>query len=167
MQLFSVHITKLSLKKSCMDTASPDLLILLLFKSHPIHENTCQLVCWWLVPRVYPCQPCQHPFWLSLSQFLLSSKGPFDDGLVKWLCLEDWKAKMEVKCWNVKVIQICTFPASLSTERVLSLAPLSKCLDLGKNFRSCGSWTYNNGDLEWPLSNIRTCLMIPYYKLYV
>ena len=46
-------------------------------------------------------------------------------------------------------------------------APLSKCLDLGKNFRQCGSWTYNNGDLEWPLSNIRTCLMIPYYKLYV
>ena len=46
-------------------------------------------------------------------------------------------------------------------------APFFKCLDLGKNFRSCGSWTYNNGDLEWPLSNIRTCLMIPYYKLYV
>ena len=24
-----------------------------------------------------------------------------------------------------------------------------------------------NGDLEWPFSNIRTCLMNPYYKLYV
>ena len=46
-------------------------------------------------------------------------------------------------------------------------APFSKCLNLGKNFRSCGKWTYNNGDLEWPLSNIRTCLMNPYYKLYV
>ena len=46
-------------------------------------------------------------------------------------------------------------------------APFSKCLNLGKNFWSCGKWTYNNGDLEWPLSNIRTCLMNPYYKLYV
>ena len=46
-------------------------------------------------------------------------------------------------------------------------SPFFKCLILGKNFRSCGKWTYNNGDLEWPLSNIRTCLMNPYYKLYV
>ena len=46
-------------------------------------------------------------------------------------------------------------------------APFFKCLNLGNNFRSCKKWTYNNGDLEWPLSNIRTCPMNPYYKLYV
>ena len=49
----------------------------------------------------------------------------------------------------------------------LAWAPFFKCLNLSKNFRSCGKWTYNNEDLEWPLSNIRTCLMNPYYKLYI
>ena len=28
-------------------------------------------------------------------------------------------------------------------------APFSKCLNLSKNFRSCGKWTYNNATLQW------------------
>ena len=42
-------------------------------------------------------------------------------------------------------------------------APFFKCLNFIRNFGSCRMWTYNNGDLEWPL----TCLMNSYYKSYV
>ena len=49
----------------------------------------------------------------------------------------------------------------------LSKALFFQCLNLIKDFGSCGIWTYNNGDLERPLSNIRACLLNAYYKLYV
>ena len=36
----------------------------------------------------------------------------------------------------------------LKGQRTVS-APFSKCLNLSKNFRSCGKWTYNNATLQW------------------
>ena len=36
----NAHISKLSLKKSCIEMVSPDMLSLLLLRSHPIQENT-------------------------------------------------------------------------------------------------------------------------------
>ena len=58
---------------------------------------------------------------------------PREHLMMVWLYLEDWKEKIREKAkWkfnvkmftllDVKMIQICTFPAALSTERVLSLA---------------------------------------------
>ena len=47
----NVHKTKLSFKNSCIDTVSPDMLSLLLFNNHPIHENT--LSAWVLVPGTH------------------------------------------------------------------------------------------------------------------
>ena len=43
------------------------------------------------------------------------------------------------------------------------LAPFFKCLNLIEDFGSFGMWRWNNGNLERPVSNIRTCLMNPYY----
>ena len=129
MQLFSVHITKLSVKKSCIDTVSPDLLILLLFKSHPIHENTCRLVCWWLKPRVHPCQPCQHPSWLSTRQFLLSSKGPFDDDLVIFGGLKSESGSQMMKCQSDSDLHFSSSSEYRASTKPCRASSLFKMLD--------------------------------------
>ena len=51
-QVFSIHKTKLSFKNCCRDTISPDMLSLLLFRSHPIHKNTLS-ACVPILPLVF------------------------------------------------------------------------------------------------------------------
>jgi len=64
--------------------------------------------------------------WLSTSPES-SCQPPWEQLMMVWLCLEDWKGKIREKAkWkfnvkmftllDVKMIQICTFPAALSTE---------------------------------------------------
>ena len=81
MQTFSVHKTKLSFMNNCLDKVSPDMLSLLFFKSHPMHENIlsiCLLV--FGTPRYFLASLANagYPFFLALHQsreFLSASKG--------------------------------------------------------------------------------------------
>ena len=83
MQMFSVHKTKLSFKKCCMDTVSPDMLSLLLLRSHPIPENTTSVCV--LMPGIHGYFLASHAnvgysSFLALHksrEFLSASKGSF------------------------------------------------------------------------------------------
>ena len=92
MQVFSVHKSQVIFQESCMDTVSPDMFSLLLFKSNPIHEKTLSTCV--LVPDTHmyflaSLANDEYSSFLALHQsreFLSASKGTFNDGL---LCLED------------------------------------------------------------------------------
>ena len=84
------------------------------------------------------------PCWLSTSPES-SCQLPREDLAMVWLCLENWKGKIREKAkwklnvemftlFDVKMIQIWTFPAAPSTERVLSLAERVAYLRLTSNY---------------------------------
>ena len=88
MQVFSVHKSQVIFQESCMDTVSPDMFSLLLFKSNPIHEKTLSTCV--LVPDTHryflaSLGTVGYSSFLALYQsreFMSASKGIFDDGLV-------------------------------------------------------------------------------------
>ena len=98
---FSIHKTKISFKKCCMDTVSPDMLSLLLFRSHPSMRTPSWPVCWWQAPTSssLPALPTSGTpsYWLFKSppvqRVLVSFPGSF------WYLLQ----RLSISFTNVKI----------------------------------------------------------------
>ena len=106
----SVLQNQIIFQESCTDKVSPDMLSLLLLRSHPIHKNTLSTCV--LVPGTHryflaSLGTVGYSSFLALHQsreFLSASKGTFDDSLVMFGGLKrenQRESKVEVKCWNV------------------------------------------------------------------
>ena len=103
------------------------------------------MVSWW-ISKLGPLPASRtSPPWLSTSPES-SCQLPMEDLMIVWLCLENWKRKIREKAkwkfniemftlYDVKMIQIWTFPAAPSTKCVPSLAERVAYLRYSINLR--------------------------------